>query len=265
MSMCDDIADYLATQSFGVVGTSIFVHSKPPTPAAAMSVHQFRLGPPTLTMNSTVIAEYPGLQIQTRDVTHLLAEATCVAVYNKLNGITNTVIGGGGYLGIIGRASPAVLTISQTNVTYYCEFAVTRAGNGLVGGGGGLAAPLITYTITPGPGPDETRIRFTTGLPYALFTVYLSQDANGYGTDGFNVFHSNVTATIGTDYGSPWVGRQIDLDPDGSVWPIVRVVTDSTGLLDVILNSSIHITEHVCIETPAGVIVTRQIVAGDYL
>ena len=52
MPMLDEIADDLAANGFGTVGTDIFTHAKPPKPDSAMSVHQFSLGEPLVTMDT---------------------------------------------------------------------------------------------------------------------------------------------------------------------------------------------------------------------
>src|SRR4051812_41494581 len=122
MAMVDELADDLATAGFGTVGTDIFTHAKPPTPDSAISLHQFALAEPLITMNGTVICERVGLRIQCREADDQTAEAACYAVFNRYSATANVTIGGTYYQGITGRKSPQKLkTDADGRATFYCE------------------------------------------------------------------------------------------------------------------------------------------------
>lgn len=128
MAMVDEIADYVAAQNAGTVGTDIFTHDLPPTPDVATMVAQFGMGPPIWTMTRRV-AEQAGLQIQSRALTRAAAETASYGLFTLLDGIANTSIGGVFYFSISGKRSPLQLKIDQnpTRYIWYCEFAVLRA------------------------------------------------------------------------------------------------------------------------------------------
>jgi Bacteriophage minor capsid protein len=128
MAMVDEIADYLAANGFGTVGTNIFTFHMPTTPDVCLSVHQFAMGPPIITMDRTVKSEQVGLQIQSRALTDQAAETNLYAVFAALAAIANVTIGSTRYQGITGKRSPEQLKIDQDNrVVFYCEFTVLKA------------------------------------------------------------------------------------------------------------------------------------------
>lgn len=128
MAMVDEIADDLAANAFGTVGTTIFTHSRPPSPDSCLSLHQFALGGPVLTMDGTTKCEQVGLQIQCRAEDDPAAEAACYDVFQHLNGRANVTIGGTWYQGITGRKSPEKLRVDDDGrPIFYCEFTVLKA------------------------------------------------------------------------------------------------------------------------------------------
>lgn len=128
MPMVDEIADDLAANGFGQVGTSIFTHHRPADPDEAMSLHQFAIGKPMVTMSGAAVCEEVGLQVQCRAATDPAAEAACYDVFARYKARSNLSIGGTWYLGISGRKSPQKLFVDQQGRSvFYCEFTVLKS------------------------------------------------------------------------------------------------------------------------------------------
>lgn len=137
MPAVDEIADYLATQSEGTVGTDLFTHHLPASPDAAVAVRQFAGTRSTWAMTRT-IAENVMLRIECRATSRQAAETKCYSIFKKLDRLANTTVGGVLYYLIRGTRPPGPLMTAQhtertaadqtaNRFTWYCEFEIQKA------------------------------------------------------------------------------------------------------------------------------------------
>lgn len=96
-----DIAAYIEFAGLGTRGSTIFVNDKPTSPDAIICVFGYAGSPPERT-HDTSGNDRPSVQVWVRGAANGSGAARTLLdkIYNLLDGVTNTSINGGFYVGI---------------------------------------------------------------------------------------------------------------------------------------------------------------------
>ena len=117
MPFLDEIADRLAAQGVGTVGSSIFKGSKAVIPTGDgpyLSLTETGGTMPTRIMNeSRGHTQRPTAQILARAKNYSTARAMCKAAYDALDGVFNTALNGTIYQRIVARQEPTDLGLDE--------------------------------------------------------------------------------------------------------------------------------------------------------
>ena len=121
--LTEDVAEYLEDQSFGTVGTDIFIGDYTDTPDDQISVVSYTgTGPEVVTR-----IEYPGLQINVRSADFSTGEETMNEIYAAFHQLTHTTLNSTFYPRFDATGSPIYLGRDAVRRHMFtCSFAVTK-------------------------------------------------------------------------------------------------------------------------------------------
>lgn len=122
-----EIGAYLAANSIGTVGTTIFYGQMPETPDDCVTLFEYAGEPPEDTHDAQHY-EKPGLQVLVRDTSYSDARTKIASISALLHTLANTSLTGTKYLYIRAVQSPFVLERDSSNrVVMAQNFIVTKA------------------------------------------------------------------------------------------------------------------------------------------
>jgi hypothetical protein len=134
MSMLSEVSAYLASNSVGVVGTSIFLDYLPDAPDTVVALFAYPGAGPTSMMggaSGAAVVRNPRLQVLTRGTPDgagtVAARAAIDSIYALLEQVVNTTLSSVRYLSIEAVDEPALLERDDTQrPVYVCNFEVMK-------------------------------------------------------------------------------------------------------------------------------------------
>jgi hypothetical protein len=112
--LLDDIARLIEDAGIGIEANTVFKGSSPLTPTNCITVIEYQ-GAKTYRGGSGVMAEQPRVQVSVRNSSYEDARALAEAIYQELDGTSDTIVNDTRYLWIEALSPPAYLGQNQTD------------------------------------------------------------------------------------------------------------------------------------------------------
>ena len=120
-----ELANYLANQGFGTLGTDIFVNKLPETPDDVIAVVRSGSRPPVQVLSGEIVIDEVGIQVQVRGTSVADTFQKISSIRDTLIQLYNTQVGAYNVLGVISVGTPLVLRWDERNrVVYIANFDV---------------------------------------------------------------------------------------------------------------------------------------------
>lgn len=114
--MLDDILTYLAAESVGTVGTTLFKYRAPPTVDSCVVLTDYLAGEPVWTHDSSTPNHGPGrFQVLARGSTGGNADALAQSAFTALSLPNGTTLSGTRYISIMPLQRPFILGFDDSN------------------------------------------------------------------------------------------------------------------------------------------------------
>lgn len=125
--LLDEIATYIASAGFGVVGTNLFKGQMPATPVNCITLYEVAHRPTATTLDLPIAHEFPELRVVVRHTSQVAARARCEMIMRALANIKNTFLSGTFYLTVTPLSTPFnVQSDENKNFHIACRFEVMK-------------------------------------------------------------------------------------------------------------------------------------------
>lgn len=129
MGMLDEIGTYLQEQGIGTLASDLYLGRLPDSPDGVAGLFEQQGLPPRHHNGGSQapFMENPRLQILVRGTDYETARTKAFDIYNKLNALTNTVMGGTCYTAIFAMHQPFPIGYDNNErVRFSCNFQVVK-------------------------------------------------------------------------------------------------------------------------------------------